>query len=72
MDDTKKGFLRGCRGFIVFAVGTVMCWVLSGYAIYKGNPVADVVSVLYWWSTVAGMWITKMAAEKIGVSRKEP
>lgn len=69
--DENKSFLRGKRGFIVFLTGTLMCLGLSGYSLAKGNPIAEVISVLYWWSTVAGMWTAKMVVDKIG-TKKEP
>lgn len=65
----KDEFFEGKRGFTVFLTGTLMCLGVSGYSIAKGNPVGDVVSVLYWWSTIAGMWLTKIAVEKVKVKK---
>ena len=72
MDEQKKtGFLRGYRGFTVFATGTLMCLGLSGYALYKGSPIGEIVQILYWWLGVAGMWYTKMTVEKVGVKKEQ-
>ncbi len=66
----KKEFLEGYRGFTVFLIGTLMCIALSLYAIYKGSPVSEVVSILYWWAVPTGFWMTRASVDKLGSKEK--